>query len=126
MKKIIQPPSNKGLGLFLQRVGLAFTFLYAAINAFLNPELWLDYVPSFVTSVVPAKIALDILSGFQLVLAAWLLWGRYIQVAALFAAGMLFGIVVFNPALFVVTFRDLGLGFAALALIFLPNEKGNK
>ena len=103
----------------LIRAGLALTFFYAAYSALTKPELWIDYVPHFLTVFLPAKLLLDGLSIFQLVLAVWLLWGRYLWVSAGLAASMLIGIVVFNPSLFVITFRDLGLGLAALGLVTL-------
>jgi hypothetical protein len=62
---------------------------------------------------------LDLVSIIQLVLAAWLLSGRYIKYAAGVAAAMLIGIIVTNWGALLITFRDFGLVAMAVALILL-------
>ncbi len=101
------------------RCGLAAIFTYAAIEAFRNPVAWISFVPSFSTKFISAKTALDFLSVFQLVLAAWLITGRYLKFSAVIAAGMLLSIVAFNYGSLFITFRDIGLAAAAISLIFL-------
>lgn len=105
--------------LFL-RLGLATMFLYAAIASTLNPDDWVGYLPKVMTSVVPAEILLRIFSVYELILAAWLLSGVYVRYAALLCALTLGGIVVSNFGLIDISFRDIGLMFAALALAFMP------
>lgn len=99
------------------RIGLSVTFVYASISALLQPALWIDYMPHFLTVIAPAKLLLDSFSIFQLLLALWLVSGRQLWAAGLIAALLLIGIVVTSPSLFVITFRDLGLGLCALALV---------
>ena len=57
-------------------------------------------------------------SAYELALAAWLLSGVYARYAALLYAATLVGITVSN-FLFAISFRDIGLMFAALALACL-------
>ena len=102
----------------LLRVGLATVFLYAAISSFISPNDWVGYLPKIARDVVPAGILLSLFSTYQLVLVAWLLSGKYIKYAALLVALTLAGIVVTNFSLFAITFRDVALIFAALALFF--------
>ena len=102
----------------LLRLGLATVFLYAAISAFLVPDEWVGYLPQFMRDVVPADILLPMFSILELTLALWLLSGLYVKYAALLAAAILAGIVVFNFELFAISFRDIALIFAAIALYF--------
>lgn len=118
MKSILKTQSPNFASLVL-RLGLAFVFAYAAIDAFRNPDVWTPYLPSFVTSRFNAKTVLDIFSVLQLALVAWLLIGRYLKFAAVFAVLLLGGIVVSNPHSFLITFRDVGLIAASAALFFL-------
>lgn len=108
---------NKGSNVsLLLRAALAFVFLYAAISSFISPNDWIGYMPRFMRGIVPDQL---LLSGFSLVeigLSLWLLSGFYVKYAALLAAAMMIGIVVLNPLLLPITFRDIGLFIAALAL----------
>ncbi len=107
---------NKMLTPLLLRIGLATVFMYAAVSAFLDPNEWIGYLPSFMTNMVDARSILPFFSVSELALAAWLLSGVCVRYAALLCAAMLAGIVVFNFALLAISFRDIGLILAALAL----------
>lgn len=104
------------------RAGLAVVFAYAAIASLKTPNDWIGYLPSFTTKLVDPSLALQLLSIFQLVLAAWLLIGWQTRIAAAVCVLMLGGIVVSNFSLLAITFRDLGLMFAALALMSLESK----
>lgn len=113
LKKILEYPQLSAL---LIRIGLAIVFTYAAVASFINPREWIGFLPPLLTSIFPAEILLQIFSVVELLLAAWLLSGVYVRWAALLAALMLAGIVVSNFQLFSISFRDIALIFAALAL----------
>ena len=98
------------------RIALAFVFLYASISSFLSPNDWIGYMPSFMRGVVPDQLLLAGFSIYELGLALWLLSGLFARYASLLTAATLIGIVVLNPALLPITFRDVGLFKAALAL----------
>lgn len=104
------------------RLGLATVFLYAAIASTLNPTDWVGYLPDIMTAFLPAETVLMTFSVVELALAVWLLSGVYVRYAAVVSLLMLGGIVVSNFALFDISFRDLGLMFAALALVFMPTN----
>lgn len=106
----------------LIRIGLGLIFVYAGYSALREPELWVDFVPKFLAVVAPPTTILHVLSIFHLILAGWLVWGRLLWISAPIAAAMLIGIVVANPGVFIITFRDLGLGICALALLFLDPQ----
>lgn len=103
----------------LLRIGLAFVLLYAAIGALQHPNEWIGYLPRLVTDHFPAQKVLDAFSIGQIVMALWLLVGKFLKVAATLTALALLGIIVFNMNAFIVTFRDIGLLFMAIALLFL-------
>lgn len=103
----------------LLRIGLAAVFLYAAVEAFRQPIAWVSFVPDFTTKFVAAKTSLDIISVIQIGLAAWLLTGKYLRLAAAVAIALFAGIVIFNLDSLYVTFRDFGLICMALALFFI-------
>jgi len=111
--KLFAKGSNVSL---ILRIALAFVFLYAAISSFLSPNDWIGYMPKFMRGFVPDGLLLAGFSVFEIALSAWLLSGLYAKYSALLAAAMLAGIVVLNPLLLPITFRDVGLFIAALAL----------
>ena len=101
----------------LLRCGLSFAFLYAAIAAFFDPFSWIGFFPSFAHSIIPNDILLLSLFGcMESALALWLLLGKRLFLPSVFAALLLFGIVAFNWKSMDILFRDVSLGFMALAL----------
>ena len=119
MRELLQ---GKQLPLWLLRIGLAVMFLYAAIGSFVAPNEWIGFLPPFVTSLFDAELLLKVFSVVEIALVAWLLSGVYTRYAALLAAAMLIGIAISNFSLFAISFRDIGLAFAALALAALSEE----
>ena len=99
------------------RLGLAFVFLYAGEQSLAHPQEWIGYLPLFLTNHFDANLLLKGLAVSQLVLAAWLLVGKYLKIAAALSVLMLIGVVISNlgPALYV-SFRDVGLALMAVAL----------
>lgn len=97
-------------------------FLYAAVASLLAPREWIGYLPSFLTEAISGSVLLKVFSVIEIALAAWLLSGVYVRYAALACAAMLIGIVVSNFNLFAISFRDIGLTFAALALAMMEEE----
>jgi len=101
------------------RLGLAFIFAYAGIASFLSPLEWTGYLPSFVGALVPATLAVQLMAFVEVVLAVWLVSGVYLFYASIASTVLLAGITVANLGLLVITFRDVGLVAAALALTLL-------
>jgi len=110
--------SSSKANLFL-RLGLSVAFGYAAVGSFLQPEVWIGYLPNFISSLSFAPIVLMIFSSIELLLVLWLLSGWKTKFAAAFATLMLVGIVGANISDLTIVFRDLALIFSAIALFFL-------
>jgi len=105
---------------FILRIGLAFAFLYPAVAAFLEPVAWIGYFPQFVKDIIPNETLLLNLFGLtEVVIALWLLWGKYIFYPSVIAAVMLVTIVIFNWGGLDVVFRDLSIVAMAVALAVL-------
>src|SRR3989344_2990800 len=103
----------------LLRVGLAFIFIFAAVSSYLQPLNWIGFFPEFLRSLIPQSILLSGFSLFELAVGLWLLSGKNMFPAAFLAALSLLGVVLFNLGSLDILFRDIGLFFAALALVFL-------
>ena len=110
-------PQGTNLAGLLLRLGLVVVFAYAAVSSLVSPADWVGYLPR--QNLVSPYTLLKIFSAYELVLVAWLVWGKYVRWAALLSAATMLGVVVINPHLFAVTFRDLAIACAALALAAL-------
>ena len=104
---------------FLLRLGLAFTFTYAAVGSFLEPNSWIGFFPIWLRNMVPENILLSGFSVYELVLSAWLLSGYKILVASALSALTILGVIIFNLGAMDIIFRDVAVLFAALSLLFL-------
>ena len=105
------------------RLGLAFVFAFAGIDAIREPAVWAAFLPPTAFKYLPMKLVLDGFSISQLVLAAALLWRKTSFLAAATSAATLAGItissLVMDPSSMLIVFRDIGLFFASIALIFV-------
>ncbi len=111
--------NNSRLAAIILRWGLAFVFFYAAVAALLDPQGWIDYFPTFMLKLFPSQLLLTGFSYAQIILAAWLFWGKKLLWSSGIAILMLAGITLATLNVFTVTFRDVGLLFAAIALFEL-------
>lgn len=105
------------------RSGVAFAFLYPAINALFDPTSWFAYFPTYVRHLAPEPVLLHGFGLLEVILALWILSGKKIFWPSLAAALILLVIVISDPADFQVTFRDLSIAAAALALALISNPK---
>lgn len=104
------------------RLGLAFIFVYAGLASFLNPVEWAGYLPPFVSTIISATVIVQIMGLVEIALAAWLVSGKYLFYAAIASTVLLAGITAANLNLLIITFRDVGLVAAALALVLLSRH----
>ena len=107
----------------LLRIGLAFAFFYAALASFFDPNSWIGFYPDFLRNLFAETFLLTAFSIFEIVLAIWLLSGRFLFWASLVSAGALTGIVIFNLPQMDIIFRDISLVFASLGLAKLAKEQ---
>lgn len=119
---------NTTLVSLLLRVGIAFSFLYAAVQSFRDPASWIGFFPVFAQNLAEQTIGLEnmliLFSITEIIVAIWVLSGWRGFQSGLLASAMLAGIVVFNAGILDVLFRDVSIVFAALAYAFL-SRRGN-
>jgi len=111
-------------GITILRWGLAFVFFYAAVASLASPDMWVVYVPNFISVFFSARLFLAIFSLYELVLAGFLFWGRRLYWSSLFATITLGLIIIFNLGMQGFIFLDVGLALSALAL-FATTRKNN-
>ena len=111
------------LASFILRVALAVPFLFAAIDAALQPEAWIGFVPLFFRNIFPETLLLGAFSLHQTVLTFWLLSGWKTKEAAVFTTLTLLVIIAANITVLEIVFRDVGLLLAAIALGVLQYKK---
>lgn len=104
--------------ILLLKIGISFAFLYPAISAFINPALWIGYVPTWIDVFIPRDTFLPIFSAFEIIIAGGVLFFNK-AIPSVIAGIMLVSIVIFNRNEFSVVFRDLAIAFAAFALAIL-------
>jgi hypothetical protein len=108
--------------LLLLRIGIAFSFVYAAVSGYLDPTAWVGFFPTFLQHLAPASVVVGGWGIFETLVALVLLFKKDIFYPALLAAALLLGITVFNWGAMDIVFRDISIGLAAIALAFLSRE----
>ena len=113
---------NKLLLSFLLRSGLAIVFLFAAVDATLNPTSWVGFIPLWVQAIVPGAMLLPAFSLFEALLALMLLSGRALNLTAGISSATLFFIVIINLGALDILFRDIAILFMSLALMVFARD----
>jgi hypothetical protein len=109
----------------LLRLGVAFSFLYPPLDAFINPYSWIGYLPRFIRGVLPDMVLLHGFGIIEIAIALWILSGRRIFWPCMIAAGILLVIVALNLRDFEVLFRDLAIAAMALGLALMHRPARN-
>ena len=96
--------------LFVIRIGLALVFLFFGIDKFINPFIWIGWVPKWLLALLPiSQYAFIYTQGaFQVILGIILLLGFFTRIAAIVAAIFMAAVV------FTVGFNDLGIRDTAI------------
>ena len=101
------------------RLGLAAVFGYAAASSLVSPADWIGYLPHFAAAIVPVPVLLKLFTAYELLLALWLLSGKYLRWAGILSALTMLGIIASDVKLFAITFRDIAIATGAVALAML-------
>jgi len=105
------------------RLGIAFAFLYSGIASISNPLAWIGFVPSFIGTFIAPSLFLRLFAAFEILLGLWLLSGYKKFYAAIISFFVLVAVVLPNIAILDLTFRDITIASAALALAILSKKK---
>ncbi|HWH16667.1 MAG TPA: hypothetical protein VNU25_03730 [Candidatus Paceibacterota bacterium] len=105
----------------LLRAALAFSFVYPAIHALIDPYAWVGYIPGFVLGILPLGevTVLHLWGAIEIALALWVLCGRRILIPALAMGLALLAVVLSNLSQFAILFRDLPIAAIAFALAWM-------
>jgi len=109
--------------LFIIRIGIALIFIWFGIDKFINPFIWIAWVPKWILSVVPfSNFTFIYLQGVvQLLLGLLLLFGLFLRKAAVITTLFMIGIIIvvgFND----IAVRDFAILTIAVALILAKNH----
>jgi hypothetical protein len=115
---------QRGLEDLVVRIGVAFAFLYPAIDEIFDPYSWIGYFPKWVHGYVPDLVLLHSFGAVEVIIALWILWGRRIFWPSLVAVCILMAIVLSDFADFQILFRDMTIAAAALALAVSRSKWG--
>jgi len=107
------------------RHGIGFTFLYAAISSFLNPNAWVGFIPVFVSNIIDGFLLLKIFSVYEIFLALWLFSNKKIYSASMVSAFTIFVLMLHNLGALDIIFRDVAILFSAIALAILTKKESS-
>ena len=114
--------NTQNFGITLLRIALAFVFLWFGFSQISDAAMWTSYVPTWAASIASAGTMVYLNGIFEVLAGSLLAIGilpRY--VAALLGLHLL---VISSSLGFTATgVRDIGLGFATLALAFLGPDR---
>lgn len=112
------------------RIGLGVTYLYSGTSLIANPEFWYGFLPGwfsfFVTQLVEVNIYLRVQGVIEVFVGtlflAWFFKAWALRIALLYSIFGLSVILTFF-GIDLITFRDLGLLGAAIALGVMEIKK---
>ena len=104
---------------FILRIALAFALLYSALLGFIHPFDWINYFPSFLRNIFPDAVILNLFGLSELIIAAWLVWGKNIFIPSVIASFYFLASIVFNFAYFNGIFQNISILGIAIALSVL-------
>ena len=104
------------LTLLILRVGVAFVFVYAAVSAYLDPDSWIGYFPTFLQGVVSDSLLLNSWGLVEIILAVWLISTKKPYIPSVLMTVALFGLIVSNLGALPIIFRDVAIMTTTLAL----------
>ena len=108
------------------RLGLGSMYLYSGYGLFMNPKGWTWAVPWWFAGVIKTYFSLEsylMLQGvveflFAIILLLWFLPKKLVFMVSIISAAELLFILLFAPQFFI-TFRDLGVLGASVALVLI-------
>ncbi|OGZ57483.1 MAG: hypothetical protein A3F94_00615 [Candidatus Spechtbacteria bacterium RIFCSPLOWO2_12_FULL_38_22] len=105
----------------LLQLGLAFVFIYAGVSMLVHPQDWIGFVPPWLEfGFITRELFLYANGLLEILLASAFLLGRWQKQIGWFAFLHLLLIVFVNgESGFLITFRDVGLSFSALAYAYI-------
>lgn len=116
---------NKKIISGLLRIGIAFSFLYPAIDSLFNSDTWVGFFPNWLLSISPVDVIVlaTIFSVIEIFIAVGILLMPKPTLPTLTAIIVLGAIIVFNWSALDIVFRDISILIMAIALIVLHKKQ---
>ena len=107
----------RDLPIFFIRLGLGFVFFWFGIDKFIDPGLWIGWIPDSILSFVPIfpGTFIFLLGIVETILGILLIFGVLVRIVAFVSALHLLAII-FSLGFNDIVVRDIGLLTMALAL----------
>lgn len=109
--------------ILLLRLGVAFAFIYPAISAWIEPNNWIGYFPTWMKGYVKDAILLHAFGVTEIIIGFWILYGKKIFIPSVLASLYLAAIIVLNLNSFDVIFRDVSILAVSVALVIKASDK---
>ena len=115
------------------RLGLGLMYLYSGYDIFYHPDGWVWVIPQWFSQIVSLVIPVTAYLRFQgvaefimglIFIAGWG-WKRGVRIAAILATLEMTGILLFS-GINSITFRDIGLLGAVIALVIILFKEGEE
>lgn len=111
------------------RLGLGFMYLYSGSDLFYNPQHWYGFVPKWfsqaVTQVASVEAYLKLQGVAEMIIGvlflAWFFGANGVRLAAGLAA-LEMALILLFVGIDPITFRDIGLLGAAIALLVMSSQ----
>lgn len=118
---------------WMLRSGLGFMFLYSGFDIFMHPTGWywaIRPLPQFIQNIITSTVGIDMFLKIQalgelttaFLLLAWFLPNMFLKIGAVISTIEMAAILLL-VGLDAVTFRDIGLLGAGLALCVIAFQK---
>lgn len=103
------------------RLALAFSFLFPAVHALIDPYAWVGYIPGALLTLLPfgEEVVLHAWGALELALGVLVLFLRRVFVVAGVMGAALLAVVLVNLGQFTILFRDLSIAGIACALMWM-------
>lgn len=111
------------LSTHILQFGIAFVFIYAAIQIFLNPQGFVHYTPEIIFDFVSVNTFMYTFATLEILLSIWIISGKKMMYPSLITAGIMALVVLFNLDMFIVLFRNVAIMCGALALAGISHEE---
>jgi hypothetical protein len=106
------------LASLILRIGIAFSFTYAAVSSFINPTAWIGFLPR----LIQLPIILTTFSIIQLILSLFLILDKKTYYVSIISSLLFTGMIIFNLGALDIIFRDITILLASIALSVLSRN----
>ncbi len=110
---------------WLAAMAVSFIFVVFGVWELINPQSWLGFVPSFLSTLSFVVVLIRIHGIVLAILGLWFIWGKHIRVASILGVLIMLDIVV---NLFIssgwsdLLVRDIGIMIFVLSFAFEKNR----